>query len=242
MGQATILVGERFCGPTSSANGGYATGLVAQMLGGPAEVELRQPPPLETPLSVAITSDGAEVTGPDGGLVLRGRRLPDGEPELRVPQPVTLAEAEAASQHYVGFERHPFPRCVTCGPDREAGDGLRIFPGQVEGRPFGTVAAPWRPDASVADGDGMVATPVVWASLDCPTGFTAVNVDEERLPYVLARFAVRIEAPVPVGEDHVVMAWPLGDDGRKHVAASALLDEHGTVLARSSALWIQLRG
>ena len=156
-------------------------------------------------------------------------------------EPVTLASAEAASTRYVGFERHPFPRCFTCGPERDAGDGLRIFPGQVEGRPDGTVAAPWRPHSTLAGPDGVVAAPVVWASLDCPTGFTVMTADADVPPYVLARFAVRIDAPVPADRDYVVMGWSLGDDGRKHLAASALFDEQGVTVARASALWIQLR-
>lgn len=239
----TVLVAGRFCGPSDSANGGYASGLVAQWLGGAAEVELRRPPPLETPMGVVVEDDAAEVTDPDdGGLVLRGRGLADAEPSVEVPAAVTHAEAQDAARRYVGFERHPFPRCFTCGPEREDGDGLRIFPGQVADRADGTVAAPWRPDASFADEQGVVPTPVVWAALDCPTGFTAINADEDRLPYVLARFAVRIDVPVPAGRDHVVMAWPLGDEGRKHHAASALVDDRGAVVARARALWIQLRG
>ena len=239
----TVLVAERFCGPSDSANGGYVSGLVAQWLGGVAEVELRRPPPLGAPMSVAVEDGHAEVTDPDdGGLVLRGRVLADGEPDVGIPPAVSPEEAHEATQRYVGFERHPFPRCFTCGPDREDGDGLRIFPGQVADREAGIVAAPWQPHPSLADEDGMVPAPAVWAALDCPTGFTAINAEEDRLPYVLARFAVRIDAPVRAGADHVVVGWPLGDDGRKHTAASALFDERGSIVARSRALWIQLRG
>lgn len=239
----TVLVPGRFCGPSDSANGGYVSGLVAQWLGGVAEVELRRPPPLETPMRVTVEGGKAEVTDPDdGGLVLEGRALADGEPDVRVPATVTLDEARDASPRYVGFERHPFPRCVTCGPEREEGDGLRIFPGQVADRAEGTVAAPWRPDTSLADEHGLVPAPVVWASLDCPTGFTMVDTDEERPPYVLARIAVRLDTPVHAGRDHVVVGWPLGDEGRKHHAASALVDAQGAVVARARALWIRLRG
>ena len=239
----TVLVAERFCGPSDSANGGYVSGLVAQWVGGAAEVELRRPPPLGTPMSVAVENGEVEVTDPDdGGLVLRGRALADGEPDVASPPVVSPEEAREATQRYVGFERHPFPRCFTCGPDRDDGDGLRIFPGQVADRAAGIVASPWRPHHSLADEEGLVPAPAVWAALDCPTGFTAINADEERLPYVLARFAVRIDAPVHAGHDHVVVGWPLGDDGRKHSAASALVDEQGSVVARSLALWIQLRG
>lgn len=241
MRESTVTIPGRFCGPTASANGGYASGLVAELLGEPAEVELRKPPPLETPLAAAVDAGGVEVTDEAGGLVLRGRALGEGEPAVDVPEAVSGAQAQVASERYVGFTEHPFPRCVTCGPERDEGDGLRIFPGQVEGRPDGTVAAPWWPHSSVAAEDVTVSVPVVWASLDCPTGFTLINADAGSPPSVLARFAVRVDAPVYAERPHVVMGWPLGDDGRKHYAASALFDEHGSVVARASALWIQLR-
>jgi hypothetical protein len=242
MPSTSLVVPGRFCGPATSANGGYASGLAAQALGRPAEVELRQPPPLDTPMRVVQSETGVEVLDDDGAAVLRARPLGEDEPAVAAPPPVTVAEAAAASKAYVGFERHPFPRCVTCGPERDEGDGLRIFPGQVEGRPPGTVAAAWRPDPALAAADGVVEEPIVWAALDCPTGFTAINADEDRAPYVLARFAVRLRRPVHAGQDHVVVAWPRGDEGRKHLAAAALLDAQGGVLAVANALWIQLRG
>lgn len=241
MGRATITVPGRFCGPDASANGGYASGAIAEVLGGAAQVELRQPPPLESPMAVDETPSGLEARHEDSGVILRARALGEDEPDVDVPEPVTLAQARAAAERYVGFERHPFPRCFTCGPRREVADGLRIFPGQLAGRAEGTVAAPWQPHEDVADDRGRVATPVVWASLDCPTGFTAINDDEDAPPFVLARFAVRIGSLVRAGEPYVVMAWPVGGEGRKHHAASALLNVDGTVLAVASALWIQLR-
>ena len=44
-------IDPRFNGPPGSGNGGYTCGLVAGLLGGPAEVTLRLPPPLGTPLA-----------------------------------------------------------------------------------------------------------------------------------------------------------------------------------------------
>ena len=39
----TLVIGSRFCGPPDSGNGGYVCGLIADYLGGPAEVTLRKP-------------------------------------------------------------------------------------------------------------------------------------------------------------------------------------------------------
>jgi hypothetical protein len=58
---------------------------------------------------------------------------------------------------------------------------------------------------------------------------------------VLARLAVRTHAPLLAGEEHVVMAWPLEVDGRKHHAGSAVLSSDGDTLASARALLIEPR-
>ena len=52
----------------------------------------------------------------------------------------------------------------------------------------------------------------------------------------LARLAVRRLAPVRAGEPHVVAAWPLDRDGRKHRSAGCLYDAAGTPLAVASVI------
>ncbi len=239
MDTGTVTVSARCCGPSDSANGGYVSGLIAERLDWPAEVELRRPPPLETPMRVDAGQETAEVSV-DGELVAVASRLGTTSLGVDVPPAVAAPDAEKASHHYVGFEDHAFPRCFTCGPQREEGDGLRIFPGQVRDRPEGTVAAVWHPDASFADDAGRVATPVVWAALDCPSGFSYLRSDLQA-PLVLARFAVEVEAPIHVERAYVVVGWRRGQEGRKHHAASALFDEDGAPVAVARALWIQLR-
>src|SRR5262245_6518567 len=59
----SITIDRRFRGPPTSANGGYACGLVANAIGGSGEVTLRAPPPLDQPLEI--------VQGPDGSVELR---------------------------------------------------------------------------------------------------------------------------------------------------------------------------
>jgi hypothetical protein len=137
--------------------------------------------------------------------------------------------------------QHPFPTCFVCGPLRDAGDGLRIMVGPVAGAEL--FADAWTPPESLAGADGTLPAEVVWSALDCPTSGPVAN-DPERpgfLPIVLARLAVRIDAPVIAGEPHVVMAWKLGVDGRKRQAAAALYNAEGALCAVSQALWIELR-
>ena len=48
---ATLSIDRRFCGPPGSGNGGYTAGRLAALIGDPAEIMLRRPPPLETEMS-----------------------------------------------------------------------------------------------------------------------------------------------------------------------------------------------
>jgi hypothetical protein len=127
-----------------------------------------------------------------------------------------------------------------CGPDRAAGDGLRILPGAVEGTRV--AAAPWVPDRSQVDRDGRVPREIVWAALDCPSWFGMHCFHPFREGGVLlGRLAARIIDPPVVGERCVAAGWFLGRDGRKMSMGSALYGEDGAVRALARATWIALR-
>jgi hypothetical protein len=167
----------------------------------------------------------------------------EGEPAellLDAPDPITPDQAAAASEagrdHWC--RHHPFPTCFTCGPERAPGDGLRLFPGELDGGPL--FATEWTPDESVDGGNGLVRPECVWAALDCPTSAPVANFAAGPA-MVLARLTARLGCPVSVGERHAIVAWPLEIDGRKHHAACALFDSRGQLLCASQALWIELR-
>jgi hypothetical protein len=216
-----LTIEARFNGPDGSANGGYTCGRIAELLGGGAEVTLRAPPPLEKPLVVEREGDGVRVLD---GETLVAEAVP-ATFELDVPAPPSFEEAKTASGRYPGLEEHAFPRCFVCGPAREPGDGLRIFAGPLGD---GRFAATWQPTE--------VGPELVWAALDCP-GAIAVGFPE-RGETLLGRFAVDIDDLPEPGERCVVVAWPLGEDGRKLYAATALYGEDSRPLARGRATWI----
>lgn len=226
----TIRIPARFNGPPTSGNGGYVCGLLGSCLGGAAEVTLHVPPPLERSLSVVQHHDRVELCDGDT-LIAEGTTA---AVDLTPPARVRLEDAERAVAGYRGFVAHAFPTCVVCGPDREVGDGLRLFPGPVEGTPV--VAAPWVPAEDLAGVDGRVASPIVWAALDCPSYFGG----PVGVLALLGRLAVDIRRPVLAGEPHVVLGWGRGSERRKHYAAAAVMDVHGEVLAVSRATWIAL--
>lgn len=228
-------IDTRFNGPPTSANGGYAAGVAASELEGTVTATLRRPPPLDTVLEARREGDRVSLVGADGELIV------EAEPaslDLDVPDPVDLETATEAATRYPAYDEHIFPRCFVCGPERERGDGLRIFSGPVEDVE-GTWAAPWTPDASLARPDGTVHDEVVWAALDCP-GYFAVGRGE--ISAVLGRMTAAVEHPVRAGEPHVAMSWPLGTEGRKLFAGSAIATPDGRVLARARTTWISFEG
>ncbi len=219
---ATITIPRRFNGPPESANGGYACGLVAGLLGGEAEVTLRRPPPLQTSLSAVVADGRAEVRDGDVLVADAERRAV----EVDVLEPVSLQEAEAARARYPGFRRHAYSTCFVCGPERA--DGLGIFAGPVEGRDI--VAAPWLPPP------GEVPAELVWAALDCPSGWAVDEFSREGV--LLGRLAARIAASVEGGRAHVVLGWPTGAEGRKRFAGSAVFTGDGRLCAYARSTWL----
>jgi hypothetical protein len=237
---AGLVIDSRFNGPPDSGNGGYTCGLLAREIEGPAEVTLRKPPPLGVELSVDRVDGGVRLV--DGDTLVAEAAPARADRFVDPPAPVDAGEARAAlGESFFTGPAHPFPTCFVCGPRREAGDGLRIFPSPIQGRDL--FAAVWAPDESVAV-DGCVPPEIVWSALDCPTSAPGMNQpgpDGTVLPIVLARLAVDVCGTVEEGAEHVVTSWEIGRDGRKREAGAALVAPGGDLVAQARALWIELR-
>jgi len=229
-----VTVPPQFNGPPGSANGGYTCGLLAAAVGPAARVDLRLPPPLGVPLVRRRREDGSAALLHGETVVAEGR--PD-DLAGDVPAPPSLDAAREAAERFRGHdpERHPFPGCFVCGPLREQGDGLRLFAGRLAGEDV--LACPWYPAEGLGQ-DGVVDPVFVWAALDCPSGFACMPPGARG---VLASMTAVVEAPVHAGRPYVVTAWPLGSEGRKHRAGSAVHDAGGRRVAHAQALWITLR-
>ena len=57
---------------------------------------------------------------------------------------------------------------------------------------------------------------------------------------LLGRLTARIDRLPEIGERLVVIGWPMGVEGRKHFAGSALLDADGDEVAVAAATWIEI--
>ena len=226
MGRPSVTIEPRFQGLRDIALGGYVGGLLAG--GRTAEVRLFRPPPVGRSLRIEDREDGATALMEDGNAVALARPV---DLEMDVPAPVAVGESVAASRSYPGFRFHFVPMCFVCGPARQAGDGLRIFPAPVPGRAL--VAAPWVPDASLAGPDGAVAPEFLWAAVDCPSIWALIHraPRDSRERVVTARLALRPVAPARVGEPCVVTGWDLGTEGRFRIAGAAVHSAEGRLLA-----------
>ena len=144
----------------------------------------------------------------------------------RPPEPPRPEEAAAASAGMGAFGPPQFAECFVCGV-RNDGSGLGIHPGPVADR-AGLVATTW-----VAHG---VTPEVLWASIDCPGAYAVGEVG--RGEPVLGRMTARVLRLPDEGEPCVVVGWPLGEDGRKLHAGTALYGRDGDVLAHARQVWI----
>jgi len=216
-----IVIDRRFRGPSESGNGGYSAGLFARAFGGgELEVTLRLAPPLETPLR--LDADGSVRDGE--AVVAEVRR---GDVALEPPPRVGWTDAVAARAPDLDS---PFPECFVCGHAR-GNDGLHIHAGPLNGSDVH--AAPWRV------GEDAVGPEFVWSALDCPGAYATGALG--RGTVVLARLTARVERVPEPGEECVVVAWPLGSEGRKHGAGTALFTAPGELLGLARALWIEPR-
>jgi hypothetical protein len=228
-----ITIDSRFNGPPTTGNGGYVCGLLANFIGNQAEVTLLKPPPLDRPLSIAVASNGSVQLRDGESIIAVGEAT---SLQLHAPAPPTYEEALEAASRHIGLASHAYPTCFVCGPDRDEGDGLRIFAGRIDGTDF--YAAHWTPLALLSSDDGLIASEFIWAALDCP-GYFAVAASEAAVA-VLGRFAVNIINRPRPGENCVVLGWKLGKEGRKRYAGTALFSQNGTLFAKGRATWYDL--
>ena len=216
-----IVLPYRFRGPLTSANGGYVCGRLAAFVDADeVEVTLRLPPPLERPLAVESDNDAVRLLDGDALVAEARPALVD----VELPAPVSVPDANDARKSHVRDASPDFRECYVCGI-RE--DGLEISVGPVVGRePLH--ASPMALPESTAE--------LVWAAIDCPGAYAVAGAG--RGEPVLGRITARVERLPEEGEPCVVAAWPLGEEGRKLHAGTALYGRDGGVVALARQVWI----
>lgn len=232
-----VVIAAQFAGPPTSGNGGYVCGVLARDIEGPATVALRAIIPLDVGLDLTETGGRWVLSGEGGGLI--GEAVPAASADLPAPLAApTLETARAAGRRYPGLQETYHPICFSCATARDEGDGLRVFTGQLEGAAPGVLAGVWTPHANFADAEGLAPVEVVWAALDCP-GWYAWLVRDNHAAGLLGTMTGEVIRRPRVGEEHIVMAWPIeGGTGRKRFAGVALYTADGECLARGRQVWI----
>ena len=114
---------------------------------------------------------------------------------------------------------------------------LGIFAGPVAGDKV--VAASWVPDGWLADNRGYVRPEFLWAALDCPGCFAAL--DDQNRQMVLGRLVAEVDDRIKPGEQCVVIGWQISRAGRKHYVGTALFSESGELCGQAKATWIQVK-
>lgn len=207
--------------------------MLGSLIGDCAEVSLKAPPPIETPLEIA-ESDGEWTLSNGDRVIAVGHAA---ELDLDVPAPPDYEAAKAAEARYAGHDNHIFPSCFVCGPDRDEHDGLRLFAGRDGDREV--AATHWHPEQDVAGEFGAVSARIVWAALDCPTYFGALVARDLEVA-VLGRLTAKLLRPVEIGRDHVVIGWPIDDEGRKFTGGSAIYTADGELCAYAKGVWVRI--
>jgi hypothetical protein len=232
-----LRIDARFNGPPASGNGGYVAGCCRAAGRDRGEVTLRAPPPLEAALRVEARDDGSLALLDGERLLAEARAM---ALVLDVPAWPGLERAAAAGRAGAG--------CASARPPRQSVRALLRLRHRACRRRCGSCRRRWtrrrpgrhRLDARGVAGraDGTLPAPLAWAALDCPAGIawthrlTRRSADDDR------PIAASIDAPLRAGRRHVVMGWPIAQDGRKLHAGTAILADDGRVVARSLQLWL----
>jgi hypothetical protein len=183
---SAIRVAPAYQGIPGIAHGGFVAGLMVQHAREPLRVMLRQPPPLDTPLSIEDAGEALALRDPQGGLIMEGH--PAGAVESRLPV-VTVEEARFVPPAYVWA----VVDCLTAWSFADRWDDAMWWPA-VTGQIAVTLAAQVRPaepyvlvgrlvgregrrvtiEAAVGDADGRVFAhaEVIWIVVPTPPAGT----------------------------------------------------------------------
>lgn len=222
----TVTIPGRFNGPEGMVNGGIASGLVSSHIEGPTKVRLHAPVPLDRALELRTGEDQATLTADGRTFATAVKTAPS---SLNPPRRIRAGEVESLPR----FNRdlNPFPTCFVCGHLRTDGMGL-----EMRHTPEGGIAAVFDPTRVMAR--GLILAPrFLWAALDCPSGYAAL---QDIGPGVLGTLTAEIHRRVVVGEPLVVIAERREVEGRKIASASALYDHEGDLVAYAETVWVTI--
>ena len=235
----TFTIPKQFCGPPSSSNGGYFCGVVASFFDYAVEVRLKSPPPLDTPMQIRRDESLSQVFA-DDTLVAQVRRL---EEPLEPAPFLPVESAKLCSE--IGLEgsliNHPFPTCFVCGPQRDDGEGMRIFTGP--GQDTKLYAARWHTHRAWSSNGVDIDPKYIWSALDCPSSGPAFATSvqaESDIAYVLGTLSLKVSEKPKVNENYSIVCATDEKHERLYRTRVSLYADDATLLATGAAVWIQV--
>lgn len=225
-----MIIDPHYSGPGSYGHGGVSGGRFAEHVEPDAgSVRFFRPIPLGVDLVATEGPDGLTVSAADE-TVATVRRLEAPLVVSSFSMPSTL-EIERAERRWLDARNgeHMAPSCFACGHQRLVG-GLGLRPGPVD--ETGVHACRWRPE-----GTGRLPSWLVWAALDCPTGFPALHQVDASEAIVTGELAVQILEPVHAGSTYRILSRLVAQEGRKRETVAALYAPNGRRCAVARATW-----
>jgi hypothetical protein len=231
-----IVIDSTYNGPPGSGHGGVAAGRFAELLDPyRARVRLHAPVPLGTALTHQRADDGTVAVSDGSRLIATVRAIGPIKPPTDLPVPALDAVATAeATWDCAHRDRHPYPTCFGCGPQRPEGDGLHLRPGPLAG--LEVHAATWRPDV-----DGPTPAWLIWAALDCGSAGPAAADIPDSAGIVTGELAVDIREVPPPGTTTLIVSRTTARHARQTHVTAALIDSlTGRHYAAASSIWITI--
>lgn len=226
-----MIIDPHYNGPGTTGHGGVAAGRFAEAVErDAATVRFHRPIPLGATLtSTTVDGDAAILHGEEHIATIRPLAAPLNVGRFDMPAPLDFERAERS-----WLDRrdgvHIAPTCFACGHERPVG-GLGLRPGPTGDA--GVHACRWR-----AEGEGRVPAWLVWAALDCPTGFPAMYDLEADEGVVTGELSVQILDPIKAGETHRILSRLTAVDGRRRRSEAAMYRTDGRRVAVAAATWI----
>jgi hypothetical protein len=226
-----ITIESTYNGPAGWGHGGTAAGyFAANVEPDGATVRFHNPVPLGAAMTMERTEKGVTFHH-DGEAIATARDL---------ERPLSVGRFPSVDQWAVGAAQrrwldardglHMAPTCYACGHQRRSG-GLQLRPGPVG--VDGVHATNWEPE-----GDGRLPSWLLWAAMDCPTGFPAFHHVDADEGVVTGELSVQVLRPVMAGERYTILSRRVGGEGRRHDTEAMLLGPDGSSLALATATWI----
>ena len=241
---AVIRMETALCGPDERANGGAVAGRIAQALKlRSVNLALRQAVPLDRDLKIYASNQQDTWCLVDGDQLLGEIKNQALAPWSQALDPTKLIIPDCKA--WLAPARHPTPHCYVCGTADRDLPGLAVHVSRLQTTdqtPVDACGCTWYPP-DCARHDGALSLEAIAGALDCPGAYALPRSELTEVGQIyVARFQLELPKLKLCESSYRVFAWPLRRWARRGIAATAMFNMQGEMLARASALWFASEG